>query len=77
MVAKNAPQDESRKNCNMETLHYQESLILQVLSNEVGDGVTVQSLLNSPSGWRGRAQQILALQKKVQFENCQIWLLNF
>ncbi|XP_013386677.1 coiled-coil domain-containing protein 13-like [Lingula anatina] len=37
----------------------------KVLANEVGEGVTVQSLLNATSGWRGRAQQILALQKKV------------
>ena len=38
---------------------------LQVLSNEVGEGANIQSLLNAPSGWRGRAQQIIALQKKV------------
>ncbi|XP_054751621.2 coiled-coil domain-containing protein 13-like [Lytechinus pictus] len=38
----------------------------KVLSNEIGDNVNIQSLLNQPSGWKGRAQQILLLQKKVE-----------
>jgi len=32
---------------------------------EVGENVQVQTLLSSSSGWRGRAQQITALQQKV------------
>ena len=40
-------------------------IALKVISNEVGDGVNVQSLMNATSGWRGRAQQIMLLQKKV------------
>jgi len=32
---------------------------------EVGENVQVQTLLSSSSGWRGRAQQISALQLKV------------
>lgn len=39
---------------------------LQVLSKEVGEGVNVTSLLGTTSGWRGRAQQIIALQNKVK-----------
>jgi hypothetical protein len=37
-----------------------------VLAKEVGDGVLVSDLISTPSGWRGRSQQILSLQKKVQ-----------
>jgi len=37
----------------------------QVLVQEVGENVQIQTLLNSSSGWRGRAQQITALQQKV------------
>ncbi len=50
------------------------SIFVQVLANEVGEGITVQSLLNTQSGWRGRHQQILALQKKV---NCRNNLLQY
>ena len=39
--------------------------MFQVLVQEVGEGSTVQSLLAASSGWRGRAQQIITLQKKV------------
>ncbi|XP_065882678.1 coiled-coil domain-containing protein 13-like [Dysidea avara] len=38
---------------------------LKVLNKEVGEGVNVSSLLGTTSGWRGRAQQIIALQNKV------------
>eukprot|EP00057_Strongylocentrotus_purpuratus_P024828 XP_011679302.1 PREDICTED: coiled-coil domain-containing protein 13 isoform X2 [Strongylocentrotus purpuratus] len=38
----------------------------RVLSSEIGDNVNIQSLLNQPSGWKGRAQQILLLQTKVE-----------
>jgi len=34
---------------------------------EVGENVQIQTLLTSSSGWRGRAQQIAALQLKVYF----------
>ena len=37
----------------------------KVLTREVGDNIVFQSLLNGSSGWRGRQQQILALQLKV------------
>lgn len=37
----------------------------QVLTNEVGEDVSIPSLLGTPGSWRGRAQQILVLQGKV------------
>ncbi|GFO30348.1 coiled-coil domain-containing protein 13 [Plakobranchus ocellatus] len=37
----------------------------KVLSQEIGENVNMQSLLNETSNWRGRAQQIIALQQKV------------
>ncbi|XP_078662535.1 coiled-coil domain-containing protein 13-like [Branchiostoma floridae x Branchiostoma belcheri] len=37
----------------------------KVLEKEVGEGVNIQALLKDSSGFRGRAQQILNLQKKV------------
>ena len=41
--------------------------ITKVLAKEVGDGFTVSELLAGVPGWRGRAQQITALQNKVSF----------
>lgn len=37
----------------------------KVLAKEVGEGFNIGSLLNDSSGWRGRQQQITALQNKV------------
>ncbi|XP_068790202.1 coiled-coil domain-containing protein 13 isoform X4 [Struthio camelus] len=38
----------------------------ELLANEVGEDVNVQSLLATSGSWRGRAQQILVLQGKVR-----------
>lgn len=38
----------------------------QALEKEVGDSVNIQNILNGNSNWRGRQQQIIALQDKVK-----------
>ncbi|KAM6374402.1 LOW QUALITY PROTEIN: coiled-coil domain-containing protein 13 [Alca torda] len=38
----------------------------KLLANEVGEDVSIQSLLTNSGSWRGRAQQILVLQSKVR-----------
>lgn len=37
----------------------------KAILKEVGDGASLQAILGGTSGWRGRAQQIVALQNKV------------
>ena len=37
----------------------------KVIAKEVGEGVSVSALISGVSGWRGRAQHIIALQNKV------------
>ena len=37
----------------------------RVLAKEIGEGVSVSVLMSGVSGWRGRAQQIIALQNRV------------
>ncbi|XP_067933505.1 coiled-coil domain-containing protein 13-like [Watersipora subatra] len=46
----------------------------KVISNEVGEGINFHDLLNTNSNWRGRAQQILGLQKKVGEMKAQLEL---
>ncbi|XP_031419049.1 coiled-coil domain-containing protein 13 [Clupea harengus] len=38
----------------------------KVCAADTGEDVNIQQLLSNPSSWRGRAQQILALQNKVR-----------
>ncbi|XP_022326302.2 coiled-coil domain-containing protein 13-like isoform X1 [Crassostrea virginica] len=40
-------------------------MVHKVLGQEVGENVNIQSILNNQSNWKGRAQQIMMLQKKV------------
>ncbi|XP_048578258.1 coiled-coil domain-containing protein 13 [Nematostella vectensis] len=54
---------EYRNQC--ETLKKELKVATKVLSKEVGENVNMSSLLNEPSGWRGRQQQIITLQHKV------------
>ncbi|XP_072432430.1 coiled-coil domain-containing protein 13 isoform X2 [Chiloscyllium punctatum] len=48
----------------------------KVLVNEVGEDVNIQHLLNNKGTWRGRAQQIQILQKKIQELESQMGLNN-
>lgn len=59
----NQKRAEYRNECQV--LKQELKLSHKVISKEVGEGANVSSLLNSVSGWRGRSQQIIALQNKV------------
>ncbi|XP_071825988.1 coiled-coil domain-containing protein 13-like [Apostichopus japonicus] len=55
------------------TLKQDLKLAHKALSNEVGEGVNISALLTAGnSNWRGRAQQILILQKKVSDLKAQL-----
>ena len=54
---------EYRNQCQL--LKQDLKLAHRVLAKEVGAGVSVNALLNTTSDWRGRSQQITALQNKV------------
>lgn len=41
-------------------------LAQKVIENEIGEKVTIQDLAKENGNWRGRAQQIISLQNKVQ-----------
>ncbi|KAL0275418.1 UNVERIFIED_CONTAM: hypothetical protein PYX00_003271 [Menopon gallinae] len=49
-----------------QTLKQEMKLAQKVIENEVGEKCSVQELAKENGNWRGRAQQILALQNKVQ-----------
>ncbi|XP_046847141.1 coiled-coil domain-containing protein 13-like isoform X2 [Xenia sp. Carnegie-2017] len=54
---------EYRNQC--EILKKEAKVAHKVITKECGEGVNVAGLLNEPSGWRGRQQQITTLQNKV------------
>ncbi|XP_065666817.1 coiled-coil domain-containing protein 13 isoform X6 [Hydra vulgaris] len=63
--------NDAMKNCSnlrseMENLKRELKVAHKVLSREVGEHVSFESLLSSGSTWRGRQQQIVALQSKVE-----------
>ncbi|XP_047136667.1 coiled-coil domain-containing protein 13 isoform X3 [Hydra vulgaris] len=65
------------KNCSnlrseMENLKRELKVAHKVLSREVGEHVSFESLLSSGSTWRGRQQQIVTLQSKKQEKQLQV-----
>lgn len=59
----NQKRAEYRNEC--QTLKQDLKLAHRVISREVGEGMNVSRLLKSGGGWRGRSQQIMALQNKI------------
>ncbi|KAH9519253.1 Coiled-coil domain-containing protein 13 [Bulinus truncatus] len=55
-----------------QSLRQELKIAQKVLSQEIGDNINIQSLLNESSNWRGRAQQIIALQQKVDELKAQL-----
>ncbi|XP_076437318.1 coiled-coil domain-containing protein 13-like [Babylonia areolata] len=53
-----------RNQCQM--LKQEVKVAQKVLSQELGENVNIQALLNNAGNFRGRAQQIIALQNKVE-----------
>ncbi|XP_014252985.1 coiled-coil domain-containing protein 13 [Cimex lectularius] len=49
----------------VQQLKHELKLSQKVLASEVGDEATLQNALSGTGNWRGRAQQIIALQQKV------------
>jgi DNA repair exonuclease SbcCD ATPase subunit len=54
---------EQRNQCQV--LKQELKLAQRVIVKEVGEGVNMSALLSGTSGWRGRAQHIIALQSKL------------
>ena len=52
-------------NNQCQQLRHDLKMAQRVIAREVGEGVSVGSLLSRQSGWRGRSQQIIILQSKV------------
>ena len=61
---------EYRNQC--EILKKEAKVAQKVIAKECGEGVNVASVLNEPSGWRGRQQQITSLQNKVNELKAQL-----
>ncbi len=63
LQAANQKRVEYRSEC--QTLKQELKITHKVISKEVGEGVNVATLLKNGNGWRGRSQQIIALQNKT------------
>ncbi|CAB3987255.1 Hypothetical predicted protein [Paramuricea clavata] len=61
---------EYRNQC--EILKKEAKIAQKVIAKECGEGVNVAAVLNDPSGWRGRQQQITTLQNKVNELKAQL-----
>ncbi|XP_028399213.1 coiled-coil domain-containing protein 13-like [Dendronephthya gigantea] len=61
---------EYRNQC--EILKKEARIAQKVIAKECGEGMNVTAVLNEPSGWRGRQQQITTLQNKVNELKAQL-----